>query len=279
VDSTDDAGIFLVELGKGTRVGGSFATLLDIPWSTMNYSLRVRTAIVPILPVTNWNYQDEFRELGNVPFGIVPYAGYSRTAASVSSTGAVISFSGGSTGLTPASPTTGDVVLSGVLAISNGGTGSSVRNFVDLSSTETIAGEKTFSQLLSALNGVSVSNGLSLTGTTSPIRLNGNAGSAGQLLVSQGAGSTPVWVNAQQAAGIKSKNRSELLGRAETYDIQIPAGVPALDVNDGISVVLEAGTTPMPIPNFYVFRDIINNRVTIHFTAPFSGYVTWIIID
>jgi hypothetical protein len=55
--------------------------------------------------------------------------------------------------------------------------------------------------------------------------------------------------------------------------------VAVLDNDDGISVVLEAGSTPMPIPNFYIFRDIINNRVTVHFSAPFSGYVTWIIID
>jgi hypothetical protein len=279
VDSTDDAGIFSVVLGKGTRIGGTFASVLNIPWSAMNYSLRVRAAIVPILPITNWNYQNEFRELGVTPFGIVPYAGYARTAESVTASAAVISFSGGTTGLTPATASTGDVVLSGVLSIANGGTGSGVRNFVDLTSTETIGGLKTFSQLLSALNGVAVSNGLSLAGTTSPIRLNGNAGTAGQVLISQGAGTTPTWVSAQQAAGIKTKGRSTLLSGADTYDIALLAGLPSLDENDGISVVLEAGTTPMPVPNFYIFRDIINNRVTIHFTAPFSGYVTWVIID
>jgi len=278
-DSTDDAGIFIVEVGKGTRVGGSYQSIMDIPWRTLNYSLKVRAAIEPILPVTNWNFQNELRDAATIPFGIVPYAGYARVAESVTASAAVITFSGGTTGLTPASPTSGDVVLSGVLNIASGGTGSSVRNFVDLTSNETIGGQKTFSQLLSALNGISISNGLSLAGTTSPIRLNGNTGSVGQVLVSQGAGATPTWVSAQQAAGIKTKGRSNLLSGAETYDIALPAGLPSLDDNDGISVVLEAGTTPMPIPNFYIFRDIINNRVTIHFTAPFSGYVTWVIID
>jgi hypothetical protein len=85
-------------------------------------------------------------------------------------------------------------------------------------------------------------------------------------------------MNGQQAAGVKTKNRSVLLSTAETYDIQLPLGA-VLDNDDGISVVLEAGSTPMPIPNFYIFRDIINNRVTVYFSAPFSGYVTWIIID
>jgi hypothetical protein len=278
-DSTDDAGIFIVVVGKGTRVGGTYPSIMDIPWRTLNYTLKVQAAIEPILPVTNWNYLNEFKDAGTVPFGIVPYAGYSRIAESVTASAAVISFSGGSTGLTPSSPASGDIVLSGVLNISNGGTGSSVRNFVDLTSTESIGGQKTFSQLLTALNGASISNGLSLVGTTSPIRLNGSAGNAGQVLVSQGVGATPVWMNGQQAAGVKTKNRSVLLSTAETYDIQLPPGVAVLDNDDGISVVLEAGTTPMPIPNFYIFRDIINNRVTVHFSAPFSGYVTWIIID
>ena len=41
---------------------------------------------------------------------------------SIENTG-VLSFSGGSTGLTPATPTNGDVVLDGVLEVANGGTG------------------------------------------------------------------------------------------------------------------------------------------------------------
>ncbi|MBU6307632.1 MAG: hypothetical protein KGO46_06185, partial [Bacteroidetes bacterium] len=127
-DSTDDAGIFIVEVGKGTRVGGSYQTIMDIPWRTLNYSLKVRAAIEPILPVTNWNFQNELRDAATIPFGIVPYAGYARVAESVTASAAVITFSGGTTGLTPASPTSGDVVLSGVLNIASGGTGSSVRN-------------------------------------------------------------------------------------------------------------------------------------------------------
>lgn len=41
---------------------------------------------------------------------------------SIENTG-VLSFSGGSTGLTPATPTNGDVVLDGILKVANGGTG------------------------------------------------------------------------------------------------------------------------------------------------------------
>lgn len=272
---TDDAGIFKVIVGRGTRVGGSFGTILQIPWRSLNYIVRIKVAIEPILPIVNWNYQNEWIDMGVTSMGLVAYAGYALYADSVNTNNAVITFSGGNTGLTPSSTTTGNIVLGGVLSISNGGTGSSIKNFVDLSTTQTIGGEKTFSQVLSGASGININNFLSLAGPGTTIRLNGNAGTTGQVMVSQGAVTTPVWTNAQQAAGIKSKNRSSLLTQAESYDIP----VASLDINDGVSVVLEAATVPAPVPNFYIFRDIVNNKVTVHFTAPFSGYVTWVIID
>ena len=273
--ATDESGIFQVNIGRGNRVGGSFSSILQIPWRTLNYLVRIKVAIEPIVPVLNWNYQNEWVEMGVSAFGIVPYAGYALKADSVNANNAVITFSGGSTGLTPVTPSTGQVVLSGVLSISNGGTGSSVKNFVDLSTAQTISGEKTFSQLLSATAGVSLSNFLSLTGGNTPLRLNGNAGLAGQVLVSQGPATTPQWTSLPPSVDLKSKNRSVLLSQVEQFDIS----VPGLDNDDGISVVLEASSVPLQTPNFYIFRDLINNKVTVHFTAPFSGYITWIIIN
>jgi hypothetical protein len=58
---------------------------------------------------------------------------------------AVTTFSGGSTGLTPSTATSGAVTLGGTLAVANGGTGSATQNFVDLTTTQTVAGAKTFS--------------------------------------------------------------------------------------------------------------------------------------
>ena len=272
---TDDAGIFQVNIGRGTRVAGSFNSILQIPWRTLNYQLRVKVAIEPILPITNWNYQNEWIDMGVTPLGIVAYSGYALNADSVNPNNAVITFSAGTTGLTPATPTTGNVVLGGVLSISNGGTGSSVKNFVDLTTAQNVAGEKTFSQLMNASGGISINNFLSISGSATPIRLNGNAGLAGQVMVSQGPNATPTWTTLQQTATVKSKNRSVLLTNAEAYDIS----VAALDNDDGISIVLEAGSVPMSVPSYYIFRDIINNKVTVHFTAPFTGYVTWIIVE
>jgi hypothetical protein len=42
---------------------------------------------------------------------------------------------------------------------------------------------------------------------------------------------------------------------------------------------LEASTTPNPIPSYYIVRDITNNKIRVHFTAAFNGYVTWVIAE
>jgi hypothetical protein len=57
---------------------------------------------------------------------------------------AVTTFSGGTTGLTPSTATSGAVTLGGTLAVANGGTGSATQNFVDLTTTQTVGGSKTF---------------------------------------------------------------------------------------------------------------------------------------
>lgn len=275
VTRTNEAGIFQIAVGKGTRQGGTYNSILDIPWRGLNYSVRIRIAIEPIANVTNWNYQNEWIDLGTTPFGIVPYAGAALTADNVAQSAAVISFNGGTTGLTPATPTSGQVTLGGVLNIANGGTGSTIKNFVDLTTVQSVRGAKTFEQPLTSAGGLTVQNNLSLSGNTTPLLVGGNSGNLGDILVSQGPGATPIWVNTRQAAGIKSKNRSVLLNGAELYEIF----VASLDNDDGISVVLEASATPNPIPSYYIVRDIVNSKIRVHFTAAFNGYVTWVIAE
>jgi len=105
--------------------------------------------------------------------------------------------------------------------------------------------------------------------------LSGQAGSSGDVLVSRGANTTPQWVSAQTILGVKSKNRSNSLTATEVFFIP----VSGLDANDGISVVMETDAVPRPIPSYYIFRDIQNSRVEVHFTAPYTGYVTWVIVE
>ena len=139
---TNEAGIFQISIGKGTRVGGNVSSIYDIPWRTLNYLVKIKVSIEPVVNVLNWNYQQDWVDLGVTPFGIVPYAGTALSADNVSPNAAVISFSGGTTGLTPTGPSNGAVTLGGVLNIANGGTGSSVKNFVDLTTAQTIDGQK-----------------------------------------------------------------------------------------------------------------------------------------
>lgn len=272
---TNEAGIFQIAIGKGNRVGGTYSSILSIPWNTLNYNLKVKLAIEPIANVVNWNYQNEWIELGSTPFGIVPYAGAALIAESVSPGAAVLSLSGGSTGLTPALPSNGHIELGGVLNIANGGTGSSIKNFVDLSTQQTVNGHKSFNQLLHASGGISINSAISLSGQATPLHLNGLSGNDGDILVSRGANATPQWINPQQLLGVKSKSRSTFLTAVENFEIP----VLRLDDNDGISVVLEVGSVPIPIPNFYIFRNIAQSKISVHFTAPYTGYVTWVVVE
>lgn len=56
----------------------------------------------------------------------------------------VTTFSAGSTGLTPSTATSGAITLGGTLAVANGGTGATVKIFVDTINTQTVNGLKTF---------------------------------------------------------------------------------------------------------------------------------------
>mgnify|MGYP000011404919 FL=1 len=272
---TNSEGIFQIVIGNGTRVGGAYASILNIPWRTLNYSLKIQVAIEPIVNVVNWNYQNEWIDLGASPFGLVPYAGTALMAEQVAASAAVLSFSGGTTGLSPITASQGNVVLGGILGIANGGTGSSVKNFVDLSTQQQVGGEKSFLQSLQANAGIMVAGSLSLQGNSTPFLIDNQSGSSGDVLVSRGAGFSPQWVSAQSVLGIKSKSRSVVLTAAEVFFIP----VNGLDSNDGISVLMEVDAVPRPIPNYYIYRDIPNNRVEVHFTAPFTGFVTWVIVD
>jgi hypothetical protein len=157
---SDAGGIFSVSIGNGQRVGGSYFSLYEIPWRNLHHFLRIKIAIPPSPTPANWNYQQEWLEVGTAPFEIVPYALYAQASAS-------------------------------------------------------------------SLN-------------------------------------------------LKSKSRSDLVQHIDSFIIQLEM---PLDVDDGISISLEAFRLPMSVPNYFMFRDILKSRVIVYFTAPFSGYVSWMILE
>jgi len=71
--------------------------------------------------------------------------------------GQVLSTIGSGT-LTWTTPSTTATAYSGILPVANGGTGSSTQNFVDLTTTQTVAGAKTFSSDMT-VNGIKVGRG------------------------------------------------------------------------------------------------------------------------
>ena len=120
--------------------------------------------------------------------------------------------------------------------------------------------------------------GINLSGAASPLQANGSDGTSGQVLASAGAGATPTWANAQAAAGIKSKGRSVALTSQSTFVI---TGLSNVDVDDGVSIVLESDNDDMDIPPYFIKRvaSPTAGSITVRFSAPFTGYVTWVVVD
>jgi hypothetical protein len=75
---------------------------------------------------------------------------------------------------------------------------------------------------------VSAAKGLALPGTTAPIKLNTNAGSAGQVLTSQGASGTPTWTD---PANLTSKPANTFLAGVAS-GTTVPPSFRTLDYRD-----------------------------------------------
>lgn len=93
--------------------------------------------------------------------------------------GGVTSFSAGTTGLTPSTATTGAVTLGGTLAVANGGTGSATQNFVDLTTTQSIGGDKTFTSVVTGTKFIPTGTSASGNGIYLPVSNNISISTAG----------------------------------------------------------------------------------------------------
>ncbi|NDF98959.1 MAG: hypothetical protein EB101_08565 [Chitinophagia bacterium] len=132
----------------------------------------------------------------------------------------------------------------------------------------TVGGPLTVNGLFTANNGGTISGTLNLTGS-SPLQLNGAAGTAGQILQSNGPGAAPTWSSAFiKARGLGTASNTESLSISES----------SIDGNDAISVTLEGTGADMPIPSYYVARTA-GTGFTIYFSAPFTGSCNWSIIN
>ena len=149
---------------------------------------------------------------------------------------------------------------------------------LDVSGTFRATGNATIGGTLSVTGILTASSGVNLSGAASPLQANGSSGTTGQVLMSAGAGATPTWGSAQSAAGIKSKGRSVALSAASTYVI---TGLTNVDTDDGVSIVLESDLDDMDIPPYFIKRvaNPTTGSITVRFSAPFTGFVTWVVVD
>jgi hypothetical protein len=115
---------------------------------------------------------------------------YIRATGGGSGTVTSVAVSGGTTGLTTSGgpiTTTGTITLAGTLAVANGGTGSTTKNFVDLTTGQSVAGSKTFSSSTAVNNTLTVTADISAVGPqfavidTAAIGSSNGAGIVGRL--------------------------------------------------------------------------------------------------
>jgi hypothetical protein len=66
-------GVFTIVIGKGTRTSGP-ASIGNIDWSSGPYFLNIKAAIAPSIPLTNWNADEHYIDMGTSQFWTVPFA-------------------------------------------------------------------------------------------------------------------------------------------------------------------------------------------------------------
>jgi hypothetical protein len=74
--TTDAIGVFSILIGNGKRTQGIIKSLTEINWEDGPFYLGIQLAITPNAPVQNWQYQNNWINMGITSLGIVPYAYY-----------------------------------------------------------------------------------------------------------------------------------------------------------------------------------------------------------
>ena len=163
----------------------------------------------------------------------------------------VSSFSAGTTGLTPSTATTGAVTLGGTLAVANGGTGSATQNFVDLTTAQTVAGNKTFSSGILTISNTNNKFFIQSAGATTGYVGIDLVNSGGEILFTQASSTGAAWgsgiTGIPYSANFGSASNTPLVlasnnaGRmiiTTNGDVGIGIATPAakLEVNGGIKI-------------------------------------------
>lgn len=110
----------------------------------------------------------------------------------------------------------------------------------------------------------SYTGGVNLSGTTAPFQVNGSTGTAGQMLMSQGTGNTPVWVTLAQTTGtVTSMSVTNTNGFAGT--VANAGTTPAITITATPSGMLKSNGTAMSAAT--AGTDFIAPGVNANYTA------------
>ena len=83
--NTDAFGVFNITIGAGKWLSGTAKNLTTIDWANGPYFLNIKISITPTAAAVDWDYTNDWVDLGTTPFGTVPYALYSGSSVDVSS--------------------------------------------------------------------------------------------------------------------------------------------------------------------------------------------------
>ena len=83
--NTDDNGVFDIVIGGGQWVSGSAKSLTSIDWANGPYFFNIRISIMPEGSSADWDYKNEWVDIGTTSFGSVPYALFSANTGEVTS--------------------------------------------------------------------------------------------------------------------------------------------------------------------------------------------------
>lgn len=185
---------------------------------------------------------------------VTPSAGVITIASTGGGSGTVTSVdvSGGTTGLTTSGgpvTTSGVITIAGILAVSNGGTGSATQNFVDLTTNQTVAGVKTFSGKPAISSGE-----LDMTSSTSNLILMTAAGAGAPAFTTRSAGTKLVLYNTlsgslmDAAIGVQSNAVwHSIFGNSATYSFIWYGGTTAIMTLNGLGALNIASTITTPL--------------------------------
>ena len=66
-------GVFTIVIGKGNKLAGP-VSIGNIDWSSGPYFLNIKAAIAPSVPLTNWNVNEHYIDMGTSQFWTVPFS-------------------------------------------------------------------------------------------------------------------------------------------------------------------------------------------------------------